>query len=94
MEITVNWTTQGVDYVHLEFECNNNLVVTGASAYLECGSSSNRNFSPSGTVTFLVSNPKGRAPIPFVVRMEPFSHGAAVPSLNKSASVPVSPDPL
>ncbi len=94
MEVTVNWTTQGVDYVHLEFECNNNLVVTGASDYLECGSSSNRNFSPSGTATFLVSNPKGRGPVPFVVRMEAFSHGAAIPSLNKSASVPVAPDPL
>jgi len=93
-EVTVNWNTQGVDYVHLEFECNNNLVVTGASAYLECGSSSNRNFSPSGTATFLVSNPKRRAPVPFVVRMEPFSHGAAIPSLNKSASVPITPNPL
>ena len=94
LEVTVNWSTQGVDYVHLEFECNNNLVVTGASDYLECGSSSNRNFSPSGTTTFLVSNPKGRMPIPFVVRMESFSHGAAFPGLNKSASVPVTPDPL
>ncbi len=94
LEVTVNWSTQGVDYVHLEFECNNNLVVTGASDYLECGSSSNRNFSPSGTTTFLVSNPKGRIPIPFVVRMEPFSRGAAIPSLNKSASVAVTPNPL
>jgi hypothetical protein len=94
LEVTVNWSTLGVDYVHLEFECNNNLVVTGASAYLECGSSSNRNFSPSGTATFLVSNPKGHAAVPFVIRMEPFSRGAAVPSLNKSASVPVTSDPL
>lgn len=94
IEVTVNWSTQGMDYVHLEFECNNNLVVTGASDYLECGSSSNRNFPPSGTTTFLVSNPKGRIPIPFVIRMEPFSRGAAIPSLNKSASVAVSPDPL
>lgn len=95
-EITVNWTTQGVDFVHLKFECNNNLVVTGASDYLECGSgsSSNRNFSPSGTATFLVSNPRGRTAVPFVVKMEPFGHGAPIPSLNKSASVPVAPDPL
>ncbi len=94
LEVTVNWSAQGVDYVHLEFECNNNLVVNGASDYLECGGSSNRNFPPSGTTTFLVSNPKGRMPIPFVVRMEPFSRGAAIPSLNKSASVAVIPDPL
>ena len=93
-EVSVNWSAQGVDYVHLEFDCNNNLVVTGASADMECGSSSNRNFSPSGTATFLVSNPKGRAPIPFLVRMEPFSHGGAIPSLNKSASVAITPDPL
>jgi hypothetical protein len=94
LEVTVNWTTQGIDYVHLEFECNNNLVVTGSSAYLECGSSSNRNFSPSGSATFLVSNPKGKAAVPFVVRLEPFSRGAAVPSQNKMVSVPVTPEPL
>jgi hypothetical protein len=94
LEVAVTWATQGVDYVHLEFECNNNLVVTGASDYLECGSSSNRNFSPNGSTTFLVSNPKGKAPVPFVVRLEPFSHGLAVPSQNKTVSIPVSPDPL
>jgi hypothetical protein len=94
LEVTVTWATQGVDYVHLQFECNNNLVVTGSSAYLECGSSSNRNFSPNGSATFLVSNPKGKAPVPFVVRLEPFSRGAAVPSQNKTVSVPVTPEPL
>jgi len=92
LEITVSWMTQGADYVQLEFECNNSLVVTGASAYLECGSSSNRNFPPDGSTTFLVSNPKGRAVVPFVVKLEPFSHGTAYPSQLRTVSVPVPPD--
>ena len=94
LQITLSWTTKGVDYIHLEFACANGLVVTGASAYLECGSSSNRNFPPNGSATFLVSNPQGHAPIPFVVTLEPFSQGAAYPSQTKTVSIPVSPDPL
>jgi hypothetical protein len=94
LQITLSWTTRGVDYVHLEFACAKGLVVTGASAYLECGSSSNRNFPPNGSATFLVSNPQGHAPIPFVVVLVPFSQGVAYPSQTKTASIPVSPDPL
>jgi hypothetical protein len=93
-KITVSWTTKGIDYVELEFACMNGLVVTGATAYLECGSSSNRNFPPNGSATFLVSNPQGQAPIPFVVTLEPFYRGVAYPSQSRSLSVLVSPDPL
>lgn len=94
LEIKVAWTTQGVDYVHLQFDCVNGLVVTGASDYMECGSSSNRSFPPNGSTTFTVSNPKGKGAIPFVVKLEPFSHGVAYPSQSKTVSVPVNPDPM
>jgi len=91
-EITVSWTTQGVDYVHLEFACTSSLVVTGSSADLGCGSSGNRNFPPSGSATFLVYHLKGKALIPFQVNLQPFAHGAAIPRLNRNLSVPVSTD--
>jgi len=94
LEIKVSWTTQGADYVRLEFDCSNGLVVTGASDYMECGSDSNRNFPPNGSATFSVSNPKGKGPIPFVVKVEPFAEATGYPSQSKTLRVAVSPDPL
>jgi hypothetical protein len=94
LEIKLAWTTEGVDYVHLQFECTNGLVVTGVADYMECGSSSNRNFSPNGSATFSVSNPKGKGPIPFVVQLEPFSNGVPYPSLSQTVRIPVVPDPM
>ena len=94
LEIKVSWTTQAVDYVHLQFECTNGLVVTGASEYMECGSSSHRNFPPNGSTTFAVSNPQGKGPIPFVVKIEPFANGVGYPSQARTVRVPVSPHPF
>ena len=94
LEIKVSWTTQGADYVQLQFECNNNLIVTGMADYMECGSSSNRNFPPNGTATFSVSNPKGIGPIPFVLSLEPFAYGVGYPTQAKSVRIPVAPGPL
>lgn len=94
LEIKVSWSTEGADYVHLQFDCNNNLVVTGTAAYMECGSSSNRNFPPNGSATFSVSNPKGKGPIPFVLSLEPFALGVGYPAQAKSVHVAVDPDPL
>jgi hypothetical protein len=75
-QTAVSWSTEGADYVQLQFPCIDEQVVVSdsASGSMKCDGPTDRNFPPNGSETLFLINLNLRS-VRLVLTVEPFSDG-------------------
>jgi hypothetical protein len=92
-QIAVSWSTEGADYVQLQFPCIEQLFVSGAGgSEMKCGVPTDRNFPPNGSETLLLNNLNPRS-VRLVLTVEPFSDGVGYTRGSKTITIELAPTP-
>ena len=89
----VSWSTEGADYVQLQFPCLDQQVVVSdsTSAIMKCGGPTDRNFPPNGSERLFLTN-LNRHSVRLVLTVEPFSDGVEYPGGSKTITREIAPD--
>ena len=93
IRFAVSWSTEGADYVQLQYPCNEQFFVSGeAGSEMKRGVSTDRNFPPNGSATLMISNLNSRN-VRLVLTLEPFSDGVEYHSGSKAITIEIAPTP-
>ena len=100
---TVSWSTQGADYVQLQYPCVEKLYVRYVrevrvarnrswppGAPMKCGSLVGQNFPPNGSAIIALTN-FNPSSVTFALSIEPFVDGVGYPKESKTITISVSP---
>jgi hypothetical protein len=89
----VSWSTEGADYVQLQFPCINEQVVVSSlgGAGMKCGGQPDRNFPPNGSETLVLTN-FNRDSVRLVLTVEPFSDGVEYHGGSKTITIEIAPE--
>jgi hypothetical protein len=89
----VSWSTEGADYVQLQFPCINEQMSVGnlRGADMKCGGQPDRNFPPNGSETLIFTN-LNRDSVRLVLTVEPFSDGVEYHGGSKTITLEIAPD--
>jgi len=91
-QIAVSWSTEGADYVQLQYPCVQQLFVTDSadSGNMKCGGMTDRNFPPNGSANLELINFNTSA-VSFMLTVEPFSDGAEYHRGSKTGTQEIAP---
>jgi hypothetical protein len=92
-QIAVSWSTEGADYVQLQYRCIQQLFVMNFadSGEMNCGGPTDRNFPPIGSASLELSNFNTTA-VSFVLTVVPFSDGTEYHAGSKTITMEIAPD--
>jgi hypothetical protein len=88
----VSWSTEGADYVQLQFPCIDERVFVSSlrGADMKCGGQTDRNFPPSGSEELVLTN-LNRQSVRLVLTVEPFSEGVEYHGGSKTITLEIAP---
>jgi hypothetical protein len=88
-----SWSTEGADYVQLQFPCINEQVFVSSlgGGDMKCGGQTDRNFPPNGSEKLVLTNLNSRS-VQLVLTVEPFSDGVEYPKGSKIITIEIAPD--
>jgi hypothetical protein len=89
----VSWSTEGADYVEMQFPCLDQQVVVSdsTSASMKCGGPTDRNFPPNGSEKLFLTNLNSHS-VRLVLTVEPFSDGVEYHGGSKTITIEIAPD--
>jgi hypothetical protein len=92
-EIAVSWSTDGADYVQLQYPCTEGLFVSEwGGSEMKCGVPTDRNSPPNGSATLLLINFNSSS-VRLVLTVEPFSDGVESHRGSKTITLEIAPTP-
>ena len=88
----VSWSTEGADYVQLQFPCiDEKVFVSSLSGRdMRCGGQIDRNFPPNGSEELVLGNLNSRS-VQLVLTVEPFSDGVEYHGGSKTITLEIAP---